>query len=60
MNHTPMEVMLDEQVEKLKDANADLLEALEYIVHLRPTPGLPADIWAVIFTAIRKAKENKR
>ena len=31
MNHTPMEVMLDEQVEKLKAINADLLEALEIV-----------------------------
>jgi len=29
MNHTPMEVMLDEQVEKLKQENAQLEELLE-------------------------------
>ena len=33
MNHTPMEVMLDEQVERLKAINAELLEALEHAVN---------------------------
>ena len=33
MNHTPMEVMLDEQVERLKAINAELLDALEHAVN---------------------------
>ena len=36
--------------------NAELLEALVAIVDLRPTPSLPADTWAIIFTAIRKGE----
>ena len=45
-------------INALEATNAELLEALDHIVDLRPTPGLPADTWAIIFTAIRKAKEK--
>ena len=41
---------------ELEDKNAELLEALVAIVDLRPTPSLPADTWAIIFTAIRKGE----
>ena len=60
MNHTPMEVMLDEQVERLKAINAELLDALRHAVNwghgFEGTGTRPA--WLTeAEEAIRKAKE---
>ena len=60
MNHTPMEVMLDEEVTKLREQNAELLEALENIAErlnsrLWDDEDLIASTKAVATEAIRKA-----
>ena len=63
MNHTPMEVMLDEQVEKLKAINADLPEALEEILdYSGGADNALKDEYVMerASEAIRKAKENER
>ena len=64
MNHTPMEVMLDEQVERLKAINAELLEALEiargsvqWMAEATDADPEDHERLAVVNEAIRKAKE---
>ena len=61
MNHTPMEVMLDEEVTKLREQNAELLEALvtthSFIEDLSDTGEMDkSGMLEFLAEAIRKAK----
>ena len=52
MNHTPMEVMLDEEVTKLREQNAELLDALKRIYERADDTSFVVD---TALHAIRKA-----